>query len=79
MCEYCKNVDTGDDYYPILNSHIDFGFFGNVGANIYLKRGGSERPLLVLRLHEYNGRGVSEEHIQSIKYCPMCGRKLNNE
>ena len=78
MCDYCKNIDTGDDYNPILSAHIDFGFFGNVDADIYLTKGINNYPVMRLGLCENNGIGETE-YIQFISYCPMCGRKLNNE
>lgn len=75
MCKYCKNVDTGDDYNPILSAHIDFGFFGNVDADVYLRRAINGNVVLDLSLCEDDG-SANDSYINFIKYCPMCGRKL---
>lgn len=74
MCSYCTNIETGDDYNPIIASKVDFGFFGNVDADVWMgKRNGY--PYIILGLCEDNGTG-EYERVEQINYCPMCGRDL---
>ena len=74
MCSYCLNVETGDNYEPIIKSKVDFGFFGNVSVDVYIgKRNGY--PYMILSLCEDNGIGEFERQAQ-INYCPMCDRDL---
>ncbi len=70
-CKFCKNVDTGDDYTPVIRTEIPFGDIAKLTADVFLgERKGN--PSL--------GLGVMMEHAKektiTINYCPMCGRRL---
>lgn len=76
MCEYCKNIETGDDFHPILNIKESFGFFGNVDVDVYLARDHTpDNPLMILGMCQDKGAGNAEA-ITEINFCPMCGRDL---
>ena len=78
MCEFCKNVETGDDYREILRSEIDCGFIGTLDIGVALCRKYEDgTPVMALDTCLY----FSDCHTNSvkvpIKYCPICGEKLN--
>lgn len=76
MCEYCKNIETGDDYFPIISLKQSFGFFGNVDVDVYLARDHTpDNPLMILGMCQDKGGGNAEA-ITEINFCPMCGRDL---
>jgi hypothetical protein len=78
MCEYCKNIDTGNDYHPIIEAKLPLGFAGNILADVVLSRASPADPYPLMSLMAITDGG-HDEFVQSIeiKYCPMCGRKLN--
>lgn len=79
MCEYCKNIDTGDDYNPIISLNEYFGFFGIVDIDVYLQKNPTHKyPQMVLGLCENDGKG-NDICIKKIKYCPICGRDLESK
>ena len=38
MCEYCKNLETGDDYKPIIEKKLNCGFLGKASADVAIVR-----------------------------------------
>lgn len=76
MCDWCKNVETGDDYYPLIADTISLGFFGECDFNIYLGRTIDDHfPALIQTISQIEGNNEAST-VQSIHYCPMCGEKL---
>ena len=79
MCSYCINIETGNDYNPIIASEMDFGFFGNVEADVYLASDTTnqrnKKPFMILGLCENDGTGEFERKVR-INFCPMCGGEL---
>lgn len=74
-CKFCKNVRTGNDYYPLISSKIDFGFFGIADNDIYLSRKSNRKAVITVELvGNYTGE-TSRSCV--IDFCPMCGKELN--
>ena len=79
MCEYCKNVKTGDDYEPILNDKIELGRFGVFDCDVYLGGHRINSPSLYFSYLYENNEGVGDTGSEKgvpINYCPMCGEML---
>lgn len=75
-CEYCKNVDTGDNYYPILEETYSFGFAGMLMVDAVITRDiGSSTVYLELDGCMDQNDSNRTKRIP-IKFCPMCGRKF---
>lgn len=74
MCEYCRYVDTGNDYKCLKTFSIDCGIMGNIDAGIAVSRDSitKEATLCI-------ATGDSYEVATKINFCPMCGRKLNEK
>lgn len=75
MCEYCKNVDTGDDFKELVENNLDFGFLGEINIGVSLSKSGAT-PVLVLGTVALNGDSFENKSVH-INYCPICGRKLS--
>lgn len=71
MCEFCKNVDTDDDYNPLVESEIKFGKLCTLDTGVYLAARKKKASLVL----GFNIKNCSEEYTH-INYCPMCGRKF---
>lgn len=73
MCKFCelkRNSDFGEEVFRL---DLDFGIFGrcDLVGQMYKTLGNTE----LMNLHVSDGsRGFNYEI--KIKYCPMCGRKL---
>ena len=73
MCEYCKNLETEDDYKPIVEKKLDCGLLGKASVDVAIVRI-EGNPVLELGILP-DKQPVLGGHIK-IKYCPMCGRML---
>ena len=71
MCEFCKNVETGNDYNPIVSSEINLGFAGTLFIDVSLGRGAKMNLDCCMDTKDNN----SSKSVK-INFCPMCGRKL---
>lgn len=81
MCKYCENVTTGDRWEPIASIQAKVGFIGNIETCVALVKDMKRRPALYLGL-ERSGNMTAENEVSQyvpVKYCPMCGRKLEEE
>ena len=63
MCRYCEEYRTD---LPVICSEID------IKVNV-----GNQVPILEMYVIDNNGNDYA--HDCKINYCPMCGRKLNEE
>lgn len=75
MCNFCLNVQTGDDYNPLIQQKLDFGFFGEADVDVYLAGTLAENPVMVLGVCQNNGSASVESEVK-ISYCPICGKWL---
>ena len=77
MCDYCKNVITGDDYRPLFNIpiHISIGKQqAEIGEiDVFLDTAANLQANLMV-----GGCDKSIEYIKKIpvKFCPMCGQSM---
>lgn len=80
MCEFCKIEDHEDGYMfgKLLDEHtIDMGAFSNLRVQTNAVGYPNERKLLIdIDVPEAYDRPIASINIP-IKYCPICGRKLN--
>ncbi len=74
-CEYCKNVDTGDDFNPIVTMMLDFGVFSKADVDVDLVREMGV-PKLMVSITPDNADDSLCKSVP-IKFCPMCGRELS--
>ena len=76
MCEYCKNVRTGDDYNPMISEFIPMGYFGRLLCDVVMaKKDGM--PVISLQYgNTYMPDACGKEVSVKVNYCPMCGEKL---
>lgn len=74
-CKFCKNVRTGDDYYPLISNKIDFGFFGTADNDVYLSRNPNGKAVIIVGLVG-NYTGETSQSCE-IDFCPICGKELN--
>ena len=71
MCEFCKNVETGDDYKALAEKVIPIGKLAKLDIGVYLASR-EDKASLVLGM---NIEKDCEDYMR-INYCPMCGRKF---
>lgn len=76
-CKFCKNVDTGNDMYPIVSMTTNFGLFGNADIDVDISREfqNPDKAILTVSIIPETGDATEEKSIR-INYCPMCGRKF---
>ena len=76
-CRFCRNIDTGDDYEPIVAGTLDAGIFGRFAIDAVIVNNGlaEKHPCLALMGCQENGSATYEKYAD-IKYCPICGREL---
>ena len=76
-CKFCKNVDTGNDIYPIISMSTDFGVFGKADIDVTLAREftNPDKVIMVVSIIPEYGDDAEEKEMR-INYCPMCGRKF---
>lgn len=76
-CKFCKNVDTGNDIYPIISMPTDFGVFGKADIDVFLARefANPDKATMVVSIIPEYVDDAKEKEIR-INYCPMCGRKF---
>lgn len=72
MCEYCKNISTGNDFKAILEGDIEGDINGYY--NVYLGRRTGKKPTLQADVTLLNTPIVMDAI--PIRYCPMCGCDL---
>ncbi len=76
MCKFCNARDNDDGKNnadnPIFDRFINVGFFGDVRVWGMIEFIDNE-DILCIGIQSDNGVVVDNK---SIKYCPMCGRKL---
>lgn len=70
MCDYCEMEKGDSPKKPVIEESISFGMLGEEDLIGYIYTD-YEKPVLCVSI----GRD-KEIHIP-IKYCPMCGRKLD--
>lgn len=70
-CRYCKGVDEDCDNNNLIELTAEIGLLGNLDCFAYMDR--DEKPKLKLWVGSDYGH---EEKGVTIRYCPMCGRKL---
>ena len=76
-CKFCKNVDTGNDIYPIISMSTKLGVLGKAYIDVILASeftNPDKATMAVSIIPEY-GDYAEEKEIR-INYCPMCGRKF---
>lgn len=71
MCDFCKNVKTGDDYEPLIRLEVDLGMIGKPELSISL----APDSLLCADVLFPDYSHDIQESVE-IKYCPMCGERL---
>ena len=77
MCEFCKNVDTGDDYKAILSNTIDCGIMGKLSVDVALCRKSPADAIPIMELGVCMDTSDNYANVDvPIKYCPMCGKEL---
>ncbi len=72
MCKYCKVDENGEntDNYIFAPAKAK-GLSSEIGLYLY-----ADKKQIAAQVC-YNGNPVSDEYTEfSVKYCPMCGRKL---
>ncbi len=74
-CKFCSNIDSGNEYTPLLSIELEFGFFGRVGTDVYMAKSVADEPYLSIGICCYEGTGEAEKKIP-INFCPVCGRSL---
>ena len=76
MCEFCKNVKTGDDFNPILDKDFNCGILGKINVCIDLSYEHEMRiGIFTISKSGYDSTEVGYTK-KKIKYCPMCGERL---
>lgn len=64
MCEFCENIAyTDDEYSNAIVKGEDFIYVDNDEYGIFIYTGDSGCP----------------GSLQPVRFCPMCGRKLNDK
>lgn len=76
-CEFCKNVETGNDFNPMVSMRVDFGMFGTADIDVDLTREyeNPKEPRLMVSITPFYGENSLCDKVP-IKFCPMCGREL---
>ena len=75
MCEYCKNVKTGEDLNPLINNDMEERVTP-LTTTVYLSNRYSY-PAIVLDVDSLSRTIVSSS--TTIRFCPMCGCNLRKE
>ncbi len=79
MCEFCKNVDTGNDYKAILSNRIDCGIMGKLNIDVAIcRRSLNGIPIMELGVCMDASDDFANVDVP-IKFCPMCGKELIND
>ena len=77
MCEYCKNVKTGDDYKPMVSEKIFWGCAGTITCDVVLVSYPDGEPAISLQyINELIPTDHGRAHNAKIRFCPMCGERL---
>ena len=73
MCEYCKMNEYDLAEKEIMHKpSIDLGIFTDISFGVTIQR---EDQLTLSIIHN----DVLSEYSEVIKYCPYCGRKLDED
>lgn len=74
MCKFCDELFTGDCNASLFTADISaFGISGLLDIDVFITDN-----ILELYIENMDGDTVVK-NTRPIKYCPMCGRKLEKE
>lgn len=77
-CPYC-NFNKGKEPKELLETREPATCGGYPGTDIYLTHNGVGTPVLNVEAEVNNPARDDVYESVEINYCPMCGRKLNDE
>lgn len=74
MCKFCED---NDEYYEgkLISNSVDLGLVGDLNMWVLVEPDSKQLALHIL----HKGTARQLEFRKAIRYCPMCGRRLNNE
>ena len=77
MCDFCKNVFTGNDYKPIVSSTADLGFAGEISTDVVLVRDMKTGKAAMELSSCMDAKDIWSVDDAPVNFCPVCGEKLN--
>ncbi len=78
-CNYCHFTNGVSAALPIVQCTADYGVLGKGEVSAFIKRDSYGSTYIELSLDNYGLNSRTLRKIQSIAFCPMCGRKINVE
>lgn len=76
MCEFCKNINSGDNFEPILSKILDLGILGDFMIDVYLRSDSEGNAAIVMEGCSSYGNKECEAVVTKINYCPICGHNF---
>lgn len=77
MCEYCDKTFTGDINKEMVELEIDVNGYRMFGVHTCIEDS-DENAVINTYLTDQFGRCFTNRAVK-IRYCPVCGRKFDNE
>ncbi len=78
MCDYCNNINSLVAKVPVVECDVNMGDIGKANLGVYIKHS-NYGSFLDLNLNNYGLGGKTVHRSRQVYYCPMCGRRFEED